>query len=339
MGSTLSCLYTRRSQKPKVLFLTTQPPAEIKAEWPFYQNWFLPELVRERGADAQVRCWRDAGLDAAAVSKYDTVTFLWCNNYHAHPIEFPDFVRRVLVAAQEQNLRLKIFNDPATVLWNCDKHYLLELAAAGFTISRSKFIESSTLTYASLCSTIRDFSDTTAVILKPAVSGSARGTHLVRDPRDLSAEDEVFIDSVVTHGVRGNLILQDFEESISAGEYSLIFINGRHTHTILKVPHGDYRCQSEYGGSTEEISMSDVPENARDVAQNIVRYIGAKIAKSGQYCDVEGSTLVYARVDGIMRGDKFVLMEVEAVEPHLWLETMSGSLALENLCNVFFYRK
>lgn len=339
MGSTLSCLQSRRPPRPKVLFLTTQPPAEIKAEWPFYQNWFLPQLVRKRGADVQVHCWRGAGLDAAAVSKYDAVTFLWCNNYHAHPIEFPDFVRKVLVPAQEQNLRLNIFNDPATVLWNCDKHYLLELAAAGFLISRSKFLDSNTLTYASLSSTIRDFSDTTALILKPAISGSAHGTHLIRDPQDLSTEDQVFINSVVTHGVHGDLILQDFEESISAGEYSLIFINGRHTHTILKVPHGDYRCQGEYGGSTEEIAVSEVPQNARDVARKIIQYMGAKVVKSDQYHDVEGSPLVYARVDGIMRGDKFVLMEVEAVEPHLWLEAKSGSLALEDLCNVFFRRQ
>ncbi|CAF9902789.1 MAG: hypothetical protein HETSPECPRED_000007 [Heterodermia speciosa] len=339
MGSILSCLLTRRSPRPKVLFLTTQPPAEIKAEWPYYQNWFLPELVRKRGADVQVRCWRDAALDAVAVSKYDAVTFLWCNNYHAHPIEFPDFVGRVLIPAQEQNPRLDIFNDPATILWNCDKHYLLQLAAAGFVISKSKFIDSSALTYASLASAVQDFSDTTAVILKPAISGSARGQHLIRDPQDFSTEDEAFIDSVVTHGVNGDLILQEFEESISAGEYSLVFINGRHTHTILKVPHGDYRCQSEYGGSAEEVSKSDVPQNARDVAQQIVRYIGAEVSKNDQYYDDEGSPLVYARVDGIMRGDQFVLMEVEAVEPHLWLEAKSGSLALDELCNVFFRGK
>ncbi|KAL8787763.1 MAG: hypothetical protein Q9195_007632 [Heterodermia aff. obscurata] len=339
MGSTLSCLQTRRPRRSKVLFLTTQPPAEIKAEWPFYQNWFLPELVRKRGADVQLRCWRDGELDAAAVSNYDAVTFLWCNNYHAHPIEFPDFVRKVLIRAQEQNPRLNIFNDPAIVLWNCDKHYLLELAAAGFMISRSKFVDSTTLTSTSLTSTIRGFSDTTAVILKPAISGSARGTHLIRDPRDLSTEDEVFIDSVITNGVRGDLIVQEFEETISAGEYSLIFINGRHTHTILKVPHGDYRCQGEYGGSVEEISESDVPPNARDVAQKIIRYISAKVVKSDQYYDVEGSPLVYARVDGIMRGEKFILMEVEAVEPHLWLEAKSGSLALDDLCKVFFRRE
>ena len=338
MGSTLSCLVSRRPPRPKVLFLTTQPPAEIKAEWPFYQNWFLPKLVRKRGADVEVRCWRGADLDAAAVSKYDTVTFLWCNNYHLHAIDFPDFIRRVLIPAQEQNLRLNIFNEPAAVLWNCDKHYLLELAAAGFLISRSKFVNSNTLTSASLSSTIRDFSEATAVILKPAVSASAYGTHLIRDPQNLSTEDEVFIDTIVANGVHSDLILQDFEESISAGEYSLIFINGRHTHTILKVPHGDYRCQGEYGGSTEEISMSDVPQDARDVAQKVIDYICAKVVKRNHYDEVEKRCLAYARVDGIMRGDKFVLMEFEAVEPHLWLEAESGSVALEELCNVFFRR-
>lgn len=35
-----------------------------------------------------------------------------------------------------------------------------------------------------------------------------------------------------------------------------------------------------------------------------------------------GDSLAYMRVDGVMREDgKFVMMELEGIEPHLWIET------------------
>lgn len=41
-----------------------------------------------------------------------------------------------------------------------------------------------------------------------------------------------------------------------------------------------------------------------------------------------GSPLVYARTGGIVKDDAFILMEIEAVEPHLWLEAETGGGAL-----------
>ena len=332
MGQLLSILHRTQHQRSKVLFLTTQPPETIRAEWPYYQNWFLPSLIRNRGADVHTLCWRDPSLDAGAVSSYNTVTFLWCNNYHAYPVDFPNFVRSVLIPAQALNPRQHIINDPGTVLWNCDKHYLLELADAGFPVSRSKFVDAKGLNHASLISLVQVFSEVgRAVVLKPAVSGSAHGTHLITNPQDLSSEDMAFVERVVERGVNGDLILQEYERAIEKGEYSLIFVNGEHTHTILKTPRaGEYRCQGEYGGSTEEIAEIDVPPEAKEAAMRIWRFMEKKFAGGDRRCG-----LVYARIDGIMKDNKvFVLMEVEAVEPHLWLEADSGKGALEKLCKV-----
>lgn len=330
MGQFLSILHRTLHHRTKVLFLTTQAPETIRAEWPYYQNWFLPSLIRDRGADVDTLCWRDSSLDAGAVSSYSIVTFLWCNNYHAYPVEFPNFVRSVLIPAQALNPRQHIINDPTTVLWNCDKHYLLELADAGFLVSRSKFVDAKGLTRASLISLVQAFSVGRAVVLKPAVSGSAHETHLITNPQDMSFEDIAFVEEVVESGVNGDLILQAYEHAIENGEYSLIFVNGEHTHIILKTPRaGEYRCQGEYGGSTEEIAESDVPLEAKEAAIRIWRFMDEKFAEA----DRRGG-LVYARIDGITKDRMFVLMEVEAVEPHLWLEAASGKGALEKLCKV-----
>ena len=335
MGQCLSFLHRTLHRRSKVLFLTTQPPETIRAEWPYYQNWFLPSLIRDRGADVHTLCWRDPSLDVSALSSYGIVTFLWCNNYHAYPVDFPNFVRSVLIPAQALNPRQRIINDPNTVLWNCDKHYLLELADAGFSVPRSKFVDTKALTRASLISLIQVFSEVgSAVVLKPAVSGSARGAHLITNPKDLKSEDIAFVERVVEKGVNGDLILQEYEPAIEKGEYSLIFVNGQHTHTILKTPRaGEYRCQGEYGGSVDEIAKSDVPLEAKDAAMRIWKFMEEKFAGP----DRRGG-LLYARIDGIMKNKRFVLMEVEAVEPHLWLEADSGKEALEQLCKILCRR-
>ena len=341
MGNIISIPFLQKRILPKVLFLTTEPPENIKAEWPFYQNWFLPQLIRERGAVVELRCWRDSNLDAASVSKYNGITFLWCNDYHQHPKEFPAFVRTVLVPAQQMNPSLHIFNDPTIILWNCDKHYLLELAEAGYRVPRSKFVDISEHTHGSLTSIIEKFSKSKALVLKPAISGSARNTHLIKDPQILTSEDKAFLDHILTEGTNGDLILQQYEEGISAGEYSLIFVNGRHTHTILKKPRtGDFRCQGEYQGTTEEIAAADVPCCASDAAQQIWNFLESKVKQPRNETGVQtGRGLVYARIDGIIKDDAFILMEIEAIEPHLWLEAKSGNEALEQLCKVFIPNK
>ncbi|KAK4695063.1 hypothetical protein P7C71_g2614, partial [Lecanoromycetidae sp. Uapishka_2] len=337
MGSTAFMPTMHRTYVPKVLFLTTEPPDMIKAEWPYYQNWFLPQTIQERGAVVELRCWRDPDVFNESFSIYSSVNFLWCNNYHQYPKEFSEFVRNVLVPAQRLNPSLHIFNDPSIVLWNTDKHYLLELAQEGFRVPTSKFVDVGQHTHASLKSIIEEFANLGPLVLKPAISGSARNTHLIEDPRTLKPDDIAFLDRVLTGVTDSDLILQQYQEGISSGEYSLIFVNGKHTHTILKIPQtGEYRCQGEYGGSTQEIAAVDVPQSARDAGQKIWDYLDNKVTKPENETDVStGRGLVYMRVDGIMQDEAFILMEIEAIEPHLWLEAETGKEALEQLCEVF----
>ena len=341
MGNTFSIPLLQKRSVPKVLFLTTEPPENIKAEWPFYQNWFLPEVIRKRGAVVDLRCWRHPDLDPASVSTYNTVTFLWCNDYHQHPKEFPEFVRNVLLPAQRLKPSLHILNDPTIVLWNTDKHYLLEMAEAGFRVPRSKFLQVGQHSHASLKSSIDEFAESKPLVLKPAVSGSARNTHLIKDTKVLTSDDIIFLDRILTEGTNGDLIIQQYEEGISSGEFSLIFLNGKHTHTILKIPQtGEYRCQGEYGGSTKEIAAVDVPQCASDAAQRIWKYLESKLKKLEEETVVQKERgLVYARIDGIVKDDAFVLMEIEAIEPHLWLEADSAVGALEKLCRIFVPKK
>jgi hypothetical protein len=117
--------------------------------------------------------------------------------------------------------------------------------------------------------------------------------------RTLAAEIE-------TYYARRPLMMQPFERGIvEEGEYSLVYLNGALSHGILKVPkRGDFRVQEEHGSEIRRIT----PEPALLAAGE------AAIAAVGQ-------RLLYARADFVRSGDGFRLMELELVEPSLYLRT------------------
>jgi hypothetical protein len=87
------------------------------------------------------------------------------------------------------------------------------------------------------------------------------------------------------------------------GEWSVLFFGGRYSHAVLKRPaENDYRVQWEFGGSA--VTMAPPPRLLGDA--------GAVMAA------VAGDAL-YARVDGVERDGRLVLMELELIEPHLFL--------------------
>ena len=91
------------------------------------------------------------------------------------------------------------------------------------------------------------------------------------------------------------------------GELSVIFIDGRLTHAVRKVPApGDYRVQNDFGGSDELITLSD-----REIA--LARRCMAAVEPNGQ------GPLLYGRVDFLFDGDGGLrLSELELVEPSLF---------------------
>ncbi len=99
----------------------------------------------------------------------------------------------------------------------------------------------------------------------------------------------------------------------TVGEYSLLFFGNEYSHTVLKTPKsGDFRTQMGYGASTRAVQAEP-----------------SLIAQAARVLDVVGELLgqrlAYARVDGILREGSFYLMELELIEPNLFLDYGPGS--------------
>ncbi len=194
--------------------------------------------------------------------------------------------------------KVKLLNPINVVRWNSDKRYLKEIEAAGLKIIPSIFINKQNRV------SLKHFFDefnTDKLIVKPCISGGAKNTF------------KVTIDHVeaVNHQLNHLLQEEDFiiqpflPEILESGEWSFIFFNGTYSHSLIKrAKPGDFRVQPAHGGSVH-------PQNPdHDL-----------IAMAQQYVDLFAKTCLYARVDGTFVNGDFLLMELELIEPFLFLNT------------------
>jgi glutathione synthase/RimK-type ligase-like ATP-grasp enzyme len=104
---------------------------------------------------------------------------------------------------------------------------------------------------------------------------------------------------------RADVLVQPFIEAVPRdGEMSFVFIEGEFSHAVRKrAAPGDFRVQTEHGGS-----VAREPVNDRQV-----RIAAAVLALAPE-------PTLYARVDAVLSGEEFLLMELEVVEPDLFFE-------------------
>jgi glutathione synthase/RimK-type ligase-like ATP-grasp enzyme len=187
-------------------------------------------------------------------------------------------------------------NGSDIVRWNMPKTYLRDLAARGVlvvpTLWRERLQPGELLP-------LFDETGCDEVVIKPVVSANAQGAY--RLDRASAEVQAVEIEAYFAHRP---LMMQQFERGIvDEGEFSLIYFNGQHSHSILKVPKsGDFRVQEEYGGDIRPIRPDAALRAAGDAAMRAI-----------------GSPLLYGRVDLVRSGAEFRVMELELIEPGLYL--------------------
>ena len=246
-------------------------------------------LLASRGVEVVPIVWTEPlprGLDALVLRS------TW--DYHLRLDDFLAWVASVEAAG------LPLWNAPAAVRWNVHKGYLLDVEARGIPLVPTHHaVRGSKI---SLPALLREAGWAEAVV-KPSVSGGAFETwragpgeaDALRFARQLAAMD---------------CLVQPFlPELVSNGEWSLLFFRGRYSHAVLKRPvNGDFRVQEEFGGAFAPAEPSTALLSAAQAA-----------------LEAAGHPTLYARVDGVVRGGRFEVMELELVEPSLFLATGPGA--------------
>jgi glutathione synthase/RimK-type ligase-like ATP-grasp enzyme len=238
------------------------------------------------GLHAEPAIWDDPQFDWSTCA---AVVIRSCWDYHLQPEKFLRWI------AHLDSTNIPVFNPAPLIRWNANKSYLCDLEAEGVPIVPTYWGEDHTPIL--LQDKLSELGWNQAVV-KPRISATAYRTQLVtRDTAD--SAQPLFDELRRTSGV----MVQKFMESISTeGEWSLIFFGGTFSHAILKKPQpGDFRVQNDFGGS------SQLADPAPYVLASATRALQAV------------HPTLYARIDGVVEGGQFLLMELELIEPMLFL--------------------
>jgi glutathione synthase/RimK-type ligase-like ATP-grasp enzyme len=248
----------------------------------------LTACIAETGFHVDEPVWSDASVDWG---QYEAVVIGSTWDYHTRLDEFLAWVNRV-------NNMTRVYNLPKFIEWNSRKTYLNEMAAAGMNVIPTlKIRPDSHYTLDRLMKLL----PAERLLIKPLVGAGAYGIK-VFDPGD----EEAF--AAAKEG--GEFLVQPYLSTIETeGEISMIMIDGQYSHSVLKRPKdGDFRVQEEWGGSVDLWQASDAEIEVASIAMAILP-----------------ERPLYARVDLVWLQDKPAVMELELIEPDLYLRHSTGS--------------
>lgn len=267
---------------------------------PRFVTWEIPDVdalfdddrlligaLRRRGVDAVPVAWSDD----ADWERFDLAVLRSTWDYVDR---LPEFLT-ALEAIEARGCRVR--NPLDAVRWNSDKRYLDALAGWGAPVV--PVIRTST---ADPDAAVRAVAAAgwDVLVVKPAVG--VGGSGVVRLPATRLPEH--------LRSAREELLVQPFAPAVvDEGEYSYVVIGGEVSHVLRKRPaSGDFRAHGIYGGT-----VAPHAPVAADLAE--VRELSARLPFD----------LAYARIDVVRFGGRLEVLELELIEPMLYLSAAPGS--------------
>jgi glutathione synthase/RimK-type ligase-like ATP-grasp enzyme len=265
-------------------FLTLDDPSGFVID----DELAYPPLA-ELGWEVEAVPWRRPGV---GWGRFDAVVIRSPWDYQDDPAGF------LAVLAAIERSGAPLYNGLELVRWNLDKTYLRELEAGGVatvpTVWRDRLGPGG-------LGRLFDAVGAGEMVVKPTVGANADGAF--RLDRRAAAERA---GEVETYFAARPLMAQPFVRAVvDEGEFSLFFFDGAYSHGVLKTPRAaDFRVQEEHGGLIRPVEATGALLGAGEAA---IRPLGPPP--------------LYARADLVRSddGDGFRLMELELVEPSLYL--------------------
>lgn len=244
----------------------------------------VADALARHGAEVRVCPWSALDLDDTG----DACVLRSTWDYHVVFEQFSAWLDEVVCRG------VRLINPPAVVRWNANKSYLQDAAVAGIALPPTVWIDTPD---ADGVAASLDASGWDRAVIKPCVSASAHGTRIVTPGLRLS---EDALAPLRSHGALLQRFLPEIERD---GELSLLFFDGAYSHAVRKRPRsGDFRVQHEFGGSEQVVEPTTAERSFAEHALALCPHLPA-----------------YARIDLVTTADGPVLMEIELIEPYLYL--------------------
>ena len=225
-------------------------------------------------------CWVTWTDAAVDWSDFDLVVIRSTWDYPERIDAFRDWVVDVAMSST-------LVNPPRLVLDNLHKGYLTDLddAVPTLVVPAGMTVELAHVGWP-------------GAVVKPAVGAGGDGV-----VRDATQADLDALTLAADGGV--DVVVQPYLDGIEqAGEVSIVCVEGEPTHAVRKrAAAGEFRIHSHRGGTVETEPLTD---RLSALARGALASLPVAPA--------------YARVDVIEHGDELLIVELELVEPQLWLD-------------------
>ncbi|MEU1510806.1 hypothetical protein ABZ490_01380 [Streptomyces sp. NPDC005811] len=277
----------------RIALVTCRPGPEVAVDRD------LPGLVAAltgAGADARAVVWDDPEADWAG---FDLAVIRSTWDYSWRAAEF-------LAWAEKTGALTRLANPAEVIRWNSDKRYLGALAAAGVATVPTRYLAPG--------EPVAGLPDDHEYVVKPTSGGGARfAARYTPDEHDTAVRHLARL-----HAEGFTAMVQPYVRGIdAAGERALQFFGGRLLHASRK----------------GAVLAPGTPYDERKVAHpglEAWQPTDAELAVAAQALAAvpEAPELLYARVD-LVDGDdgRPQVMELELVEPNLFLSLHTGSVA------------
>jgi hypothetical protein len=256
------------------------------------------------GLVAEVRAWDDATVSWA---RYDAVVLRSPWDYFERLPAFLAWCARV-----DRDSRLM---NPLPVLrWNTDKHYLVDLQAAGVPVVPTRFVEPDAEPLPALDAFFAAFPDAAEVVVKPVVSAGSRDTQRYRREQTFAAANH--LGALLDAG--RSAMLQPYLDAVDTrGETALLYFDGSFSHAIRKAAllRPD-EAAVDHTGLPDAIAAREPGADELQVGEAVLAALRER----------HTGPLLYARVDLIRdAADAPRLLELELTEPSLFFDQAPGA--------------
>ena len=271
-------------------------------------DYGLPTVFEAYGWEVRVVIWNDPVVEW---QYFDSVLIRNTWDYYEHIDAFLVWVQHLA------NLGVRLFNPPSVILWNVNKYYLRELTQRDIPVIPTVYFSKNIL--AELPALPSEFGS--RCVIKPVISAGSYHT------KQFHMQD--WAEMAVAFGqlpLSCDFMVQPFLPQIQTrGEYSFVYFGGQHMYTVNKRPvENDFRVQIQYGGQYTLVEMG--------------LYVMDQVERI--YEQAVPADCLYARIDGVLdEKDRFVLMEIELIEPDLYFHLQPSAMdrlvqALERMSGI-----
>jgi hypothetical protein len=249
----------------------------------------LLDALREVDIDGRLCVWDDS---AVAWSDYDIVVIRSTWDYTKDRSSYLEWARALP----------KLFNPYSIIEYSTDKHYLNDLTSRGYRIIPTSFCD---------VGDRPEFPDSNFVV-KPTVGAGSMDAEKYGVGEHGAAAAHV----ARLHDSGRDAMIQPYVASVDeVGERGLVFIDGAFSHAIRKgaMLHVDQLDRHSLF-RLEQLTLADAEPHAVAFASSLM---SEPLFKS----------LLYARVDLVQMPEGWAIMELELVEPSLFLSFKAEAAA------------